>query len=93
MIYEQGGFELEEPIPHPEGLPALLDNFSRVKAAVGELRQGKGRNPMKELLLLRQCALCGPAQTIMAARSHGYVWKLARSDTHLRTQMPIGPQC
>ena len=25
MIYEQGGFELEEPILHPEGLPPLLD--------------------------------------------------------------------
>ena len=95
MIYEQGGFELEEPIPHPEGLPPLLDQFARVKAAVGELRRrGTGRDPMKELLLLRQCASCGPAQTVMAARScHGYVWKLARSDTHSRTRMPIGPQC
>jgi hypothetical protein len=56
MIYEQGGFELEEPIPHPEGLPPLLDQYPRVKAAVGTLRWGEGRDPVKELLLLRRCA-------------------------------------
>jgi hypothetical protein len=57
MIYELQGVALEEPIPHPEGLPPLLDQYPRIKAAVGELRQGTGRDPMQELLLLRRCAL------------------------------------
>ena len=57
MIYELAGVPLEEPIEHPEGLPPLLDGYPRVKAAVGEreLRRGRGRDPMKELMLLRRC--------------------------------------
>jgi hypothetical protein len=56
MIYELPGRALEEPIPHPEGLPALLDQYPRVKAAVGKLRRGEGRDPIQELMLLRRCA-------------------------------------
>jgi hypothetical protein len=53
MIYELAGVPLEEPIP--QELPPLLDGYPRVKAAVGELRRGRGRDPMKELMLLRRC--------------------------------------
>ena len=81
MIYELQGVALEKPIPHPEGLPPLLEKFSRVKAAVGELcRRGTGRDPMKELLLLRQCALLCPGANRFG-HSRGCVRKHARPGT------------
>ena len=40
MIYKLQGVALEEPIPHPEGLSPLLDEYPRVAAAVGKLRRG-----------------------------------------------------
>jgi hypothetical protein len=83
MIYELQGVALEEPIPHPEGLPPLLDPFSRVKAAVGKLRRGKSRDPMRELLLLRRCVLCGPAQTVMAVAADMYESLRAWTSTDL----------
>ena len=86
MIYELQGVALEKPIPHPEGLPPLLEKFSRVKAAVGELcRRGTGRDPMKELLLLRQCALCGLARTVAAVAADMY--------GSMRARTPTGPRC
>ena len=91
MIYKLQGVALEEPIPHPEGLPPLLDQFSRVRAAVGELRRqgfwhfGRGRDPMKELLLLRQCALRGPAQTVVAVAADVY--------GSMRARAPAVPWC
>jgi hypothetical protein len=55
MIYELQGVPLEEPIKHLEGLPPLFEGYPRFKAAVHKLQRGKGCDPMKELMLLRQC--------------------------------------